>query len=77
MAQGQNRHANSLAILASSLTEDVSRLIKVKLVPKLSIKVKVGISMVAISEPCWMDPIIEFLAEDRVPTDEKEANRVH
>ena len=24
-----------------------------------------------------MDPIINFLAEDRVPTDEKEAEKVH
>ena len=32
--------------------------------------------MVATSEPCWMDPIIDFLAEDLVSDDEKEADRV-
>ena len=35
MAKGQNRHANSLAILVSSLTEEVPRLIKVELVAEL------------------------------------------
>ena len=27
-------------------------------------------------EPCWMDPIIDFLAEDRMPVDENEAEKV-
>ena len=25
---------------------------------------------------CWMDPIIEFLAEDRISDDENEANKI-
>ena len=64
VARGQNRHANSLATLASSLTEEVPRLIKVELVAKPSINVGVGVSVVATSESCWMDPIIDFLAKD-------------
>lgn len=75
-ARGQNRHADSLAILVSSLTEEVPQLIKVKLVPEPSINVKIDVLVVAISEPCWMDSITDFLAEDRVPTDKKEADRV-
>jgi len=35
VAQGQNRHANSLATLASAMTEDVPQLIKVELVARL------------------------------------------
>ena len=31
---------------------------------------------IATTESCWMDPIIEFLAKDRVPDDESEANKV-
>lgn len=77
MARGQNRHADSLTTLPSSLTEEVPRLIKVELVPELSIDVKVEVSVVAMSEPCWMDSIIDFLVEDRVPIDKKEADRVH
>ena len=37
-----------------------------------------GISVTAVSivEPCWMDPIVDFLVEDRIPDDEKEASKV-
>ena len=77
MARGQNRHANSLATLASSMTEEVPQIIKVELVAEPSINAAVGVSVIAMSEPCWMDPIIDFLAEDRVPDDEKEASRIH
>ena len=76
MAKGQNRHANSLATLASSLIEEVPRLIKVEVVAEPSIDAGVDVSVVAISEPCWMDPIVKFLAEDRLPADVKEADRV-
>ena len=77
MAKGQNRHANSLAILASSLTKEVPRLIKVELVAKPSINAGVGVSVMATSVLCWMDLIIDFLADNRAPDDEKEADRVH
>ncbi|XP_075664668.1 uncharacterized protein LOC142634253 [Castanea sativa] len=76
IARGQNRHANSLAILASSLTKEIPQLIKVEVVKELSIDVKVNISIVAVPKPCWMDLIIDFLAEDHVPYDEKEAKRI-
>ena len=32
--------------------------------------------MISATKPCWMDPIIDFLAEDRVTDDEKEANKI-
>ena len=74
--RGQNRQADSLATLASSSTKGIPRLIKVELVAKPSISAEVGVSLVAMVEPCWMDPIINFLAEDHVPDDEKEADKV-
>ena len=77
VARGQNQHADSLATLASSLIEKVPRLIKVEVVAEPSIDKRVGVSVVAVSEPCWMDPIINFLAEDRLLADAKEAHRVH
>ena len=76
VTRGQNWHADSLATLASSLIEEEPRLIKVDLVAEPSIDARVGVSMVAISKPCWMNLIIDFLAEDRVSADEKEADRV-
>ena len=70
-----NRHADSLATLASLLTEEVRRLIKVEVVKESSIDVKVNISIVMVFEQCWMDLIIEFLAKDHVPNDEKEVKK--
>ena len=52
VARGQNWHANSLATLASSLTEEVPQLIKVELVAEPSIDARVGVLVVAIAEPC-------------------------
>ena len=76
VARGQNRHTDSLATLAATMMEKVPQIIKVELVAKPSINVVIGVLMVAMLEPCWMDPIINFLAEDWVPNDEKEAIRV-
>ena len=55
MARGQNRHGDSLATLASSLTEEMPQLIKVEVVAEPSIDARVGVSVVAISELCWID----------------------
>ena len=76
--RGQNRHADSLAMLASSMMEDVPRLIKVELIEERSINTVfgVGVAVISSTKRCWMDPIINFLAKDRVPNDEKDANRV-
>ena len=76
MAQGQNRHANSLATLALSMTEVVPQMIKMELVVEPSINAVVGVSVIVMSKLCWMDLIINFLAEDRVLDDEKDVGRV-
>ena len=47
-----------------------------ELVAELSINVGVGVSLGTTVEPYWMDSIIDFLAEDRVPADEKEVEKV-
>ena len=47
-----------------------------KLIAEPSINATAGVLMVIMLEPCWMDPIIDFLIEDRVSGDEKEASRV-
>ena len=83
MARGQNRHAHSLATLALAITEDVPRIIKVELIiePKINIVIDVGIvrinvTTVSTAERSWMDLIVDFLAEDRISDDKKEANKV-
>ena len=76
--RGQNRHAESLATLVSLVTKDIPRIIKVELLGERSIDKMAGvdIAMVSSAERCWMNPIIDFLAEDQVPNDEKEANKI-
>ena len=78
VVRGQNKHADSLATLASLMTKDVPWLTKVELIaePCINTAVSVGVAVISMDEPCWMNPIIDFLAEDRVSDDEKEANRV-
>ena len=67
----QNRHVDSLATLATSMTKEVPRLIKMELTVEPSISVAdnvnivgVDIAMISVTGPCWMDSIIDFLAED-------------
>ena len=66
------------------MTKEVPQLIKVELIMEPSISVannitttEVDVAMISVTKPCWMDPIIDFIVEDRVPDDENEANRIH
>ena len=59
VARGQNRHADSLATLASAMTENVPRLIKLELVTEPSIGTAiddvvagVGITVISTIAPC-------------------------
>ena len=82
VSRGKNRHVDSLATLASAMTEDIPRQIKVELIGEPSISTtengttKVNVAAVTTAGSCWMDPIIKFLAEDRVPDDKSEANMI-
>ena len=83
MARAQNRHVDSLATLASLMTEEVTRLIKVELIEEPSTNVAIGVgatgidsAMISVIGPCWMDPIIDYLAKDRVLDDEREASKI-
>ena len=83
VARGQNKHADSLATLASAMTEDVPRIIKVELIMKPSINTvtdvgvaRISVTVVTTVEPFWLDLIVDFLAKDRISDDQKEASRV-
>ena len=84
MAKGKNRRADSFATLALAMTEDVPRISKVELITKPSVNTIIDVGVVGISvttvstaKPCWMNPIVDFLAEDRILDNEKEASKVH
>lgn len=76
ISQGQNRHADSLATLASSLTDKMPWLIEVEVIKEPSINPKVSVLAIVLFKPSWMDPIIKFLAENRLPSESKEADKV-
>ena len=83
MCSSDLKHADSLATLASSMIEEVPRLIKVELIREPSISMvdntimtEVDVAMISATGTCWMDPIINFLAEDRVLDDIKEAKKI-
>ena len=52
VARGQNRHVDSLANLASSLTEEVPQLINVELVAESSINAGVSVSVATMFKSC-------------------------
>ena len=76
ISRGQNRHADSWATLTSSITKEIPQLIKAEVVREPSIDVKVNVSTISTYKPCWMDPIAEFLVENRLPSEAKEAKKV-
>ena len=64
------------------MTEDIPQQIKVELISEPSIRAtancatKVDVVAITIAGLCWMDPIIKFLAEDRIPDDESKVNKI-
>ena len=64
------------------MTEDIPWQIKVELISELSINTmadgatKVDVAVITTTGSYWMDPIIEFLAKDRVLDDESEVNKI-
>ena len=55
--------------------EEIPQLIKVELVAEPSINTRVCVLLATTVRPCWMDLIIDFLAMDRMSTDEKEVEK--
>ena len=82
VTRGRNRHVDSLVMLASTMTEDIFRQIKVELIAEPSISatadwaMKVDVVVITTTGSCWMDLIIECLAKDRTTDDESEANKI-
>ena len=64
------------------MTEDIPQQIKVELIGEPSISAttdwasKVDVAAITIAGSYWMEPTIEFLAEDRIPDNEGEADKI-
>ena len=75
--RGGNTHADSLATLATSLAQNLARVILVEDLGKPSGE-KGNMNYVphVRVEPSWMDPIIQFLSKDVLPEDKSEAEKI-
>ena len=73
-----NTHADSLATLATSLVQNLPRVILIEDLWKLS---EIRGNMICIHHvrirPSWMDPIIQFLSKDVLPKDKSKAEKIH
>ena len=76
ISRGKNSHADSLATLALSMDNCVTRMISVEAREKPSIERQLNVSMVSVTSPSWMDPIIEFLFDGILPSEVKEVEKI-
>ena len=77
ISRGGNSHTDSLATLAFSVTDPLSRIVSVELLP-LSSVIPSGKNLILSIQPSvsWMDPIIAYLRNGTLPEDRKEAKRI-
>ena len=71
-----NAHADSLAMLATSLTQDLPRVILVEDLYKPTETRETAQIHHIRAGPSWMDSIIQFLREDILPEERIEADKV-
>ena len=76
--RGGNTHVDSLATLATSLAQNLPRVI---LTEDLGKPLGEKGNMIYVPHvriwPNWIDPIIQFLSKDVLPEDKSEAERIH
>uniref|UniRef100_A0A2N9F9V4 Reverse transcriptase domain-containing protein n=1 Tax=Fagus sylvatica TaxID=28930 RepID=A0A2N9F9V4_FAGSY len=71
-----NSHADILAKLATVLESDVQRTVCIETLDRPSFQ-KQEVSVCSISnQPSWMDPILSYLMDNKLPEDKKEAKMI-
>ena len=75
--RGQNSHANSLAMLATSLESSLPWVVVVEEMDTSSL---IGASLIGVCSlhvgPSWIDPIVTILKQGSLPEDKCEAEKV-
>ena len=72
--RGGNTHVDSLAMLATSLAQNLPRIILVEDLGRPSVEKGKMIYILHVRVgPSWMDPIIQFLSKDVLPEDKLDA----
>uniref|UniRef100_A0A2N9HX24 Integrase catalytic domain-containing protein n=1 Tax=Fagus sylvatica TaxID=28930 RepID=A0A2N9HX24_FAGSY len=73
IGRGHNSHTDVLAKLATALETDMQRTVCIETLDQPSFQDQ-GASVFSISsQPSWMDPILRYLKDNRLPEDTKEA----
>ena len=75
--RGQNSHADSLAMLATSLESSLPRVVVSEEIDTSSLT---GASLIGVCSlhvgSSWMDPIVAFLKQESLPKDKCEVEKV-
>ena len=71
-----NSHADILAKLATALESDIQRTVCIETLDRSSFQNQ-GIPICSIrNQPSWMDPILSYLVDNKLPEDRKEAKLI-
>lgn len=76
ISRGQNGHANSLAILASSMEDYVLRIILVVVLNQPSIGRQLSVFEVSTPSPSWINPIASFMTDGVLSSKAKKEEKV-
>ncbi|XP_071719460.1 uncharacterized protein [Rutidosis leptorrhynchoides] len=74
--RGQNKKADALSKLAALAFDHLGKNVWVEQLTQKSIDEKSTVAPIEEESPNWMTPILQFLVEGMLPTDEKEARKV-
>ena len=72
----ENTRAYALVKLATVPQEDLDRLISIEHLPEPSLNVDDEEVSPVMSKPSWMDPIWDYLVDETLPSDSKEASKL-
>ncbi|KAG5562386.1 hypothetical protein RHGRI_005203 [Rhododendron griersonianum] len=73
---GQNSHADSLAWLAAAVPTELKRKVAVDYLAEPSIGRSMDLILDVNQGTSWLDPIVEILRDETLPTDKKEAHKI-
>lgn len=79
LPRAENRHADSLAYIASMLGESEARTIPIEFQPEPSIANRPHAEAFPVTQdlgPSWMDPYIRYLRDGELPDDRREAAKI-
>jgi hypothetical protein len=71
-----NSHADILAKLATALELDIQRTICIETLDQLSFQNQEETICSINSQLSWMDPILSYLKDNKLPEDKKQANMI-